>query len=151
MKYKLQKLRKADGFTLLETLITFAIVTSLAGIGLIVSIDSYQRSSLRQEHRSIARLYEKARIESMNNVGDSPHGVWIAGNQATLFRGASYLARDPEWDISVPLAQGYQVQGPDLVVFEKGSGQVKNAGKILLSDGTQTLAIDINHEGTIEW
>ena len=139
------------GFTLLETLITLAIITSLAGIGLIVGIDAYQRSQLRQEHRSIVSLFEKARIESMNNVGGTGHGVWISGGQAVLFRGNSYVTRDPEWDVRVSLAQGLQVQGPDEVVFTRGSGEVAHAGKILLSDGTQTLAIDITHAGTIEW
>lgn len=146
-----------DGFTLIELLIVIAILATLAGIGLVIGADSYQRYVFRSERDTIVSVLGKARSEAMNNIGALPsaavdHGVRIEPASIILFRGTSYATRNSAFDFIVPRSAAVTASGVSEVVFAPLSGDVTTGiGTLALTDGRQSATITINGEGQINW
>lgn len=145
-------------FTLIETLIVMAIVAIVAGIGLVMSMDSYRGYSFRTDRDALVALLQHARAQAIGNVclGDAcidgvDHGVRIDDGRYVLFQGSSWDVRDADLDEVVDVSLAIAHTGTNEVVFRHLSGAA-TAGTITLSDEAgRSSTITIGAEGQITW
>lgn len=141
-----------NGFTLIEVIVVLGIFAILSTMGLLVSMDSYRSYSFRSEQTVVLSLLQKARNQSMANINQKPHGVYIdqVGVQYTLFQGADYSHRDTAQDIVFPGNASYVLGGVPEVDFTQLTGNPATAGNITIDDHIHPLVtISVNSEGQI--
>lgn len=146
--------KKNGGFTFVETLVSVAILIIIFSIGFYVSMDAYRSYSYRSEVRTLISSLQKARLGSMVNVNESPHGVRIEAGKFIIFQGSSYQSGNPlnrEVVVSKAMDVSSQPSLPQEIVFKQLSGSTDFSGTITLSSGERKTEITINNEGKISW
>ncbi|HEY4498247.1 MAG TPA: prepilin-type N-terminal cleavage/methylation domain-containing protein [Candidatus Paceibacterota bacterium] len=139
------------GLTLIEVVITMAILAIIGGLGLFVSTDFYRGYILRTERDTLVSILQRQRSRALNNVSDSHHGVFLETDQYTVFQGNSYASRNPDYDEVINLPSSVVIGGINEVVFESLSGDSSASGDITISRDPQTFTISLNNEGRINY
>lgn len=147
---KLKRPNSSFGFTLLEVLVTMAIVGTIFAVGSFLDLNIYSRELLASEQTDLISILQKARNRSMNNLYSSSHGVHITEDSFIIFRGSSYLADVPTNEI-ITRNDNIIITGINDIVFSQFSGNANPTGDILLQDNLQTKTINIKANGLIDW
>ena len=79
------------GFSLIEVLIVIALVGIILSMGMLIGQSSIGRSYVYSERDALVSLLTTARAQSLANMNESAHGVYISSTSTTLFEGSSYL------------------------------------------------------------
>lgn len=157
--------QNSKGFTLIEILISIAILSVLLGLGLFMTMDAYRGFSFRSESATAVSALEKARSRAINNYFQTPHGVCYDSTSRSyvIFRGSSYTAGAATNDTleGSPSAtvSGFPLcRSASYVVFEQLTGKLvpqltpaTTELTITISQDARTASIHINNEGTINW
>ena len=148
------------GFTIIELLIVFALVSIVGAFALLASIDAYRGSLFRSDRDMLVAALERARAESMNNVcigtctDGKAHGVAIRPsdnpNAYVIFQGSSYAVRNSSVDAIFAANSVAIVTGLNEVDFAQITGAA-NAGTVNISQSNHTSVISIGSEGQISW
>ena len=154
----LQTFTHKSGFSLIEILIVMAIVGVIMFLSVIAGIDSLARTNFNAEIENAVAVLQKARSESINNIGGVAHGIHFPAAGATdpdsmiIFKGGN-----SEFSISRNPASTYSanpVAAKD-INFEQLTGRVTacvTACVITITDnGGRTDVITINYEGGIDY
>jgi Tfp pilus assembly protein FimT len=152
-----------NGFTLIEAIIAFTILTWLVMVS-VLGYFSFQKSSNLsnnvQEFVSVLKLAQNKALASENS---SKYGVYIntatMPNQFILFRGNNYASRLPEYDLVYFLSNSIIFSNVDLgsdheIVFNRITGFSDQAGSVSLQEKTNaslTKIIYISNFGTISF
>ncbi len=152
------------GLTLIEVLISIALLTLVGGFSLYFSMDDTRAYSFRDDRDRIVSVLQRARAQSMHGVcrvencaAAAPHGVYRSGATIVLFEGASYATRGEAFDEVVELRSGNLVlSGAEEIIFAPISGRVtttpQNNWSIHIADGFgKESVITTNTEGRIFW
>lgn len=143
--------RVALGFTLLELLIGVSLMSVLLGLGLFVSISSYQ-GVVRQSHsETLVTLLRSARSHARNNLYQSPWGVCRDETNYTLFAGATYESASHK--LSVPMetqTRGLPSCTTGAITFLQLSGSSTPASVEIFEHGTSSR-ITIYEDGEIAY
>ena len=141
--------KTGEGFTLMEILIVISLFFILAGFGLAISMDAYRSFNFASDRDLLVSLLQKARSQSLNNVNQSPHGVYIAAASYVLFQGSNYISRDQSEDLIFPHSADLSLSGLPEVIFTPLSATT-SAGNIILDDHIHPQsAISLNGQGQI--
>jgi prepilin-type N-terminal cleavage/methylation domain-containing protein len=139
------------GFTIYEVLIALAILTGLASLGLFVSFDFYKSYAFYSERNIVIGIIQKARSQSLANINESKHGLYLENDRYTIFQGENYASRNPVYDEIIQANPLVVNSGLREVVFDQLSGNPSAAGTIVLNDGIRSLTISVENEGRINW
>ena len=161
---------KVSGFTLIEIIVSVAIMTVIIGLGLIVSFDFYRDYSFHSEESVIVSVLQKARSESMNNIDQTRHGVHFQASplQYIIFECPSGTPQCTSYTASASdliIVSGYNVSVshpatiPFDVIFDQLSGSCVASlsfncatdSPITIIEGAKSSDIVINSEGRISW
>lgn len=137
------------GFTIIEIVVAIAIISVLATMGFLVSLDFYKSYAFNSERDIVISLLQKARSQSLNNIFQKPHGVAFSASQYVLYEGGSYLTRDSSKDFIVPANPSISNSGGE-VVFAQLSAEALPI-TFTLTAGNRTQLININQEGMVQW
>lgn len=137
------------GFTLLEILLALGILAAIFAAGLPLLTNVYLGFQLNAESDNLIGVLRKAQSLAFANQNQSAYGVEILENQYVVFKGGSYATRDPAFDEKFAKPSGIFISGLSEIVFTPLSGVPDRTGNFNLSNGRQTLSIQINEEGTI--
>ena len=138
-----------SGFTLVEILIVTALLASLGGLAVVVSMATYRSYTFLSEQDLLISLLQKARSQSLNNLNQAPHGVYLDMDAYTLFEGSNYARRDQAQDLSFSRNSNYFLNGLTEIVFAQISATT-TSGEIILDDHIHPKAtISLNYEGQI--
>ncbi|MEK7463424.1 MAG: prepilin-type N-terminal cleavage/methylation domain-containing protein [Patescibacteria group bacterium] len=143
--------RLVRGFTLIEVMIVVGILAGLAGLGLFVSVDLYKSYVFHSEKNILVSIIQKARNQSLVNINESKHGVYLENSQYTIFQGENYASRNVVYDEIIQAKTAISRTGLTEIVFDQLNGNPSVTGNITLSDSLRSSIISIENEGRINW
>jgi prepilin-type N-terminal cleavage/methylation domain-containing protein len=140
------------GFTLVELLLSVAILTLLTGLSLPVYETFVRRNDLDLTTQSVVSSIRRAETYARANNGDNTWGVKFASNGVTLFEGASYATRDTTSDEPINIPNTVTVTGTSEIVFSKLSATPSATASVTLSSTTNdTRTVTVNGEGMVDY
>lgn len=141
---------RESGFTLVELLLSVAIITLLAGMSVPVFATFNQRNDLDLTTFTIASMLRRAQTYARGSDLDSQWGVYVQSGSAVVFKGASYAARDSTQDETTTLPAAIIPSGTSEIVFAKLSGSPATTGAITLTNNTNDArTVSINAKGMV--
>jgi prepilin-type N-terminal cleavage/methylation domain-containing protein len=144
--------RNNRGFTLIEILIVMAILITLIGLGVFMSMDSYRAYLSRSERDTVVSLLQRTRSRAMANVYQTPWGMCYIVPNYIVFRGTTCTAgaatNETTPGNSSAVLTGLTSVSP--VVFSQIAGTT-TAATITVTENARVSTIGINYEGTIIW
>lgn len=140
-----------NGFTLLEIVITMGILALLATLTLPLTTDAYRSFVLDSELKNFISILRRSQSFAMSNKLESDYGVKLQPDNFVVFKGSSFVARDPDFDENYPREGAVTITGFDEIVFQRLSGSPTATATAELSAGSGTRIININRYGSIDW
>jgi len=138
------------GFTLIEVLLSVALLGLIIGIGAPVYQALQVRNDLDIAANNVTQLLRRAQVLSQAADGDVSWGVGIQNGAITLFRGTSFVARDASFDEIFDLPESIVPSGLGEVVFAKFLGMPQTTGTVTLTASiNEVRTITINEKGAI--
>ena len=138
-----------SGFTLIEIIVSFAILTTIALTIFIFNTKEIHRRNVEAERNLLVRLLMDARQLSILNEGKGFHGVHIASTTYTVFEGKEF--EKEELTNTVYKHRNLLIEGSKEIIFEPLSGVALFEADIMLRVGNEASIITVNREGAIEW
>ena len=146
-------MKQTSGFTLIEVLLSVAIIGLITGMSLPVLASFNDRNDLDLTAQSIASQLRRAQTYTRGINGDSQWGVRAQNGSATLFKGSSYAARDTSYDEPTTISSSIAVTGLSDLLFAKLDGTPSATGTITLTNTNtnETRTITINAKGMVSY
>ena len=138
------------GFSLVELIISFAVLGILAGVSLPYFESVQTNSDLDTAIDSVAQHLRRAQALAQASRNDSRWGVKIAVGTLTVFQGGNYATRDATKDEVTSLPRSITPSGMTEIVFFKLTGLPWAVGAVILtsSNGSQRY-LSLNAHGTV--
>lgn len=143
-------LPNAKGFTIIEAILSLAIVGILAGLAFPL-YQGYQTShdfNLSVQH--VTSQLRRAQILAINNQNNSAWGIKITNTQTILFAGQNYSTRMTNLDETQSLPANFFTTGLTEIVFAQNTGIPYTHGGMQLSLQNLTATLNINSKGFVE-
>lgn len=145
-------------FTVLEFILSIALIAIIAGLALPVYQSFQVKNNLNTTVNSVVQNLRRANGMAESVDGDSAWGLKILTGNMVLFRGTSYSGRDPIFDETLNFEGTFQIvstlnpSGGDEIVFTKFTGETPNTGTLTLTNQNgDNRNITINSKGKIEY
>lgn len=140
------------GFSLLEVLLTVAIVGVLAGI-LIPVYQTFQvKNGLDVAANDTVAALRRAQVYSQAMQQDAAWGVSVQAGSMTFYKGTSYATRDTAFDDVTVLSSTITPSGLLEVNYAKMTGLPGATGTITLTSSTGLVrTIGINAKGLLTY
>ncbi len=139
------------GYTLIEVLVTTALLVSLVGI----SIPIYQNFQIINELDSSVnlsvRVLRSAQLQSQSVQQDSSWGVFYSTGKVTIYKGASFAARDTSFDQAYDIPANVTVSGLNDFIYSKVFGDPSTTGTITFTNFTTVKTIAVNSKGALTY
>lgn len=119
MKYLSQK----SGFTLIEVLLSLAIISIIVGITVPVYQILQNRTDLNSVRSALAQSLRRAQVLARSGASDSAWGVKAQTSTITLFYGNSYLTHDSSTDEVYEVPSNLIFSGVTEIIFSKLTGE----------------------------
>jgi prepilin-type N-terminal cleavage/methylation domain-containing protein len=142
---------KRRGFTLMEVLVNLAIGLILVGLAVYATSHFIENRDLEAVSDTLVSYLRSAEARALQSEGNMSHGVSVAGNKITLFRGASYATKVTAYDTTLPYDSYIHFSGISEVVFAKQTGLPSATGTITVTNGIKSTIITIYSTGAISW
>lgn len=142
--------KRNRGLSIIEILLSSAILVMLLTLGAPVAVDFYQSELITSERDNLVSILKRARTLSLANKDKSAHGVYIDNNQYVLFEGSSYAARNTIYDEPSVRNSALVFSGAGEIVFAPLSATAPSA-TVSANIGQKTFTIATNTEGGVMW
>lgn len=140
------------GFTILEVLLSLALIGLIFTISAPVIFSLQSRNDLDVAAAEIVQTLRRAQVLAHGMDGDTSWGVRAQQGNITLFKGTNYAVRDANFDETFDVPRGINFSGLQEVVFLKFSGEPQDAGNMILTDpANETRTISINTKGLVNY
>lgn len=140
------------GFTLIEILLSVAMIGILAGLSLPVFQAFQLKNDLSTTTDIVVQGLRRAQMLSRASQGDSSWGVDVHTGEVTIFSGSSYATRDSDLDETFDISDSLSISGTTEFVFAQLTGEPVTSGVLSLgsvSGGTSTVTVNI--KGMVEY
>jgi prepilin-type N-terminal cleavage/methylation domain-containing protein len=139
------------GFTLIEALLSVALIALLVGMSLPLYRAFQMRNDLDIAADTLVSSLRRAQTYARGVKGDGQWGVAVQTGSITVFKGASYATRDTSFDETTTTNGTITVTGMTEVVFSKLFAVPATTGSTTLTSGTDTKAVGINAKGVVTY
>lgn len=141
-----------NGFTLLEVMLSVAILTLLTGLSLPVYETFMRRNDLDLTAQQLAASLRRAGTYSRGVNRDSAWSVEVQPTAVTLFQGINFAGRNQSYDETFAMPASITISGLSEVQFAKLSAAPNTTGTITLtSSANATRTITVNAKGMVEY
>lgn len=143
---------KNAGFTLMEGLLSIAVIAIIGGISIPIYQSFQVRNDLDIAIVSTVQTLRRAQVLAQAVDGDTSWGISVLSGSIILFKGASYAARDTAFDEVFEVPASITPSGLSEIVFTKFTGLPQTTGTITLtSNANETRTITINTKGIVSY
>ncbi len=140
------------GFTLLEIILSVALISLIAAIGIPTFQFFQNKNDLDIATVTFVQSSRRAQVLSQAVDGDSNWGVHIQEGSITLFKGDSFSGRDDDFDEVFDISDTITVSGLQELVFDRLTGIPQSIGTLnLTSVNNDIREVTINEKGTLEY
>lgn len=147
MKKSFQK-----GFSILELLLTMALLAIIGGLAIPVSLQYLRRNDIWQTSSYLANAYRRAQVLSQSIDGNETWGVKAQTSSIVVFRGSSYANRNTNFDETTIIADNISFSGMTETVFSRVYGLPSIYGTTSISNFyNQTSSIYLNAKGFVSY
>lgn len=141
-----------NGFTLIEVLLSVAILTILTGLSLPVYESFMRRNDLDITAQQLAASLRRAQTYARSVNHDTVWSVRVQPTVVTLFQGTDYASRNTAYDESFSVPSTVTTSGLSEIQFAKLSAAPNTSGTITLtSNANATRTITVNAKGMVEY
>ncbi len=151
----LDTLKKADGFTLIEVLVTLTLCGSLIGLTVLFGIAFYRSEGFYSQTRAMVHILETARANAQNGENGTAHGVRFFEDGYVLFSGNSYAVSAPSSRVFFtnvyPITISAQPFPEVIFTFRSATSADQVITVIDRARSSVSSLIKINYEGHIEF
>lgn len=147
--YAFSDRQSGAGFTLIEVLLSVALIGLIAGIGAVVYQQLQTRNDLDIATTTVATAYRRAQTLSRAADGDTSWGVRVDAGVITLFQGVSFATRVVTFDEVTTTSPSISPSGFVEVVFAKFTGLPQTTGTLTLTGPNDTRTLTLNAQGTV--
>ena len=144
---------KALGFTLIEVLLSVAVIGLIAGMSLPILGSFNNRNDLDITTQSIVGQLRRIQTYARGVNGDSQWGMRLQSSDATLFKGSSYASRDAAYDEVTTIPSSITVSGLSDILYSKLDAAPSSTGSITLTNtnNNESRTITINAKGMVTY
>ena len=140
--------RNKAGFTLLEMMLSIALLTIILAVSNPIYFFFKNRNDLDLSSDLVVNSLRRAQIEAQGVDLDSTWGVYVQNSGVSVFKGNTYASRDQSYDEYFDFPTAITVSGPQEIVFSKTYGEPNIIGIIsLISPNNETRTVEINRKG----
>ena len=153
----MEALRQKRGFTMIEILVSIAILVTFTAVTMVAFRNVYRHSGERIAVQEIADALRESRNKSIGSIQEMVFGVRIATSSVTRFVGSTYSATSTSNTVYYfeggATATGTLVRNATSIVFSRLLGTPSATGTILVRDidNQSTTTITIVQTGLIEY
>lgn len=108
-------------FSLLEIMLTVAIIGTLLSLSLPFSIEIIENNAKRHSEINTILALRVAREQAVFGLQDTDWSVRVDADSATVFNGSDYALRNTDWDKVYDL-KNVSIGSPVVVTFNKITG-----------------------------
>lgn len=140
-----------NGFSLIEVLLSIALIGILAGLSLPVYTGYVTRNDTQIAAVTLAQAYRHAQSLARSGKHDTAWGVHGENGSITVFTGSDYTTRNTDYDEKTEISSAIGFSGTDTVIFEKFTGTPDTTANVTLSSvqgGTKTVSL--NEKGMVQ-
>ena len=147
----LKKIRpEKNGFTLIEILLSVALIGAIAGIGIPIYQTLQVRNDLDLALHIWADSLARAQILARAVEGDTSWGAKAETGRIVMFKGASYVGRDVLFDEISDISPNIILTGRTEIVFSKLSGLPQASGPATFSSiNGDSRTATVNAKGVV--
>lgn len=139
-----------SGVTLLEILLVVGIIAVISAFSIPVYETFKNRNDLSLATTLSANALHRASELAMASDGDTSWGVKFVTSSIIIFKGASYISRDPNFDEKSDLSSNILINDTNEVLFQKYSGfPSAESTTTLTSTNGENATIYVNLKGII--
>lgn len=142
---------RSRGFTLLELLLTVALISVLAGFSLPVYRTLMTKNDLDIAAVTVAQTARRAQVLSQAVDGDTSWGLKVQSGSIVIFKGTSYAARDTAFDETFDVPTSITPSGTTEYIFSKFTGFPQVTGTATLTTSNDTRTVTINEKGMVSY
>jgi prepilin-type N-terminal cleavage/methylation domain-containing protein len=141
------------GFTLIEILITLAILVAVLSLAFPVTLSTVNSNRIENVAKDLASLIYSHQQSAYSSKNNKSYGVYFETNLYVLFAGDSYASAEnleqKELSNGVTISSININGGGNQILFPKGEFKPQNYGYINITNNYVTYRIDVNQEGLI--
>lgn len=145
---------KIKGFTLLEVLLSIALLGLIAGFSAPLYVSFQNRNDLDIATASVVQNLRRAQMLAQSSTNDQAWGIKLENANLIVFRGASFASRNASFDEIYPLSSSLVFSGLTEIIFTKFSGlpTAPSVGTVTLTNvNNETRNIIINDQGMFDY
>jgi len=140
---------KSKGFTLLEVLLSVAIVSVIFAAGAPIYFGTQKNQDLNNTALQMRDALYRAELLSEARENSGSWGVYIEAGQIVLFSGSSYASRDVGFDEVYPLPNTITISGDQEYIFSETLGELSSSGTTTLTTSTGAREVSVNEKGLV--
>ena len=138
-----------EGFTLIEILLSLALVTLLTAISVPFYQSFQQANELDATKETILSALRTAKTYARESKDNANWGVYISTENVVLFQGDSYTTRDPSYDLYYSISSKVSLYGSTEFVFNTPFGSPTSTGTIGLAINNKSDSILVNEKSVL--
>jgi len=145
-------MRLQAGFTLIEMMLSLAVIVVITIISMPLYRSFLARNDLGLTSQRIAETLRRAQVYARGMKSDSAWSVEVQSATVTLFKGTSFAGRDTNYDETISLPSTLSASGLAEVQFTKLTGLPNTTGTVTLTTtASETTTVTVNAEGMVNY
>ncbi|MCW1930560.1 MAG: prepilin-type N-terminal cleavage/methylation domain-containing protein [Candidatus Kerfeldbacteria bacterium] len=139
-----------SGFTLLELLLSVAMIAILTSMVIPFSRSYYTKNGLSLATDSTVQAIRQAEHYARAQINDTQWGVYVTTGRIVVFSGNTYATRVEVEDITFEISNTITISGTSEFVFEKLTALPTTTGTLTLTDVDGKVAnIQLSSRGMV--